>query len=667
MSVFPNDVSSINSNDTDRSLVQRMENAWSAHSAQNLYFQTQAEIDLRFYSNDQYIWNDMYGSELPFNRQQFNFNLIRRIVEMPVGFQRQNRKSTIAIPLEGSDQKTADQFTKLLMWNDQQDSVNETISDAFRGACITGMNLLQVWVDFGKDPISGDIKVDNCPFNSFIIDPYFKKTDLSDCNFIWKRNFVTHEQAQFLLPEHKDEIAGIGVSGISDGKFTFMPEQIFNNGSYSLLTYDEFFYRTYRKAIKLHDPDRGITVEWTFSESELKEFLRQAPQIKVERSQVPTVNQGIVVQGRVFYNGGNLLGIDEYPFVPTLGYYAPELDTLENRVQGLVRSLRDTQFLFNRTMINMLDIWESQPNSGWVAKEDTVVNPKSLHKTGQGQVIWRKKDSASEDLVKLTPATIPQGFFEMNTQLNNLTQMISGVNEELLGSATDDKAGVLSMLRQGAGLLTLRTLFDQLDTTQKLLGRIRLRVMQNNFTPAKVERVLAEPPTREFYDRDFGTYDTAVEEGFNTSTQRQLEFAQLLHMKELGVPIPESRLIQAATIQNKDEIIQEMAQEAQQKQQIEAQAAQALQQEQEARTNLANARAVADQGLGMERVSRIQENQQLAVERRAEAEKDIEQASLNRIKGLKELQDIDISQIERLLSIAKMLEQDAQVTSEVVE
>jgi hypothetical protein len=29
---------------------------------------------------------------------------------------------------------------------------------------------------------------------------------------------------------------------------------------------------------------------------------------------------------------------------------------------------------------------------------------------------------------------------------------ISGVNEELLGSATDDKAGILSQLRQGAGL-----------------------------------------------------------------------------------------------------------------------------------------------------------------------------------------------------------------------
>ena len=42
-----------------------------------------------------------------------------------------------------------------------------------------------------------------------------------------------------------------------------------------------------------------------------------------------------------------------------------------------------------------------------------------------------------------------------NTLAEDITK-ISGINEELLGSATDDKSGVLSMLRQGAGLTTLQ-------------------------------------------------------------------------------------------------------------------------------------------------------------------------------------------------------------------
>ena len=105
-----------------------------------------------------------------------------RIVNMISGYQRRNRKSTIVIPVENANQETADQYTKILMSINRQESILETISESFHGALVTGMNLLQVWVDYRNDPVNGDIKVDNCAYNSFLIDPYFRKPDLSDCN-----------------------------------------------------------------------------------------------------------------------------------------------------------------------------------------------------------------------------------------------------------------------------------------------------------------------------------------------------------------------------------------------------------------------------------------------------------------------------------------------------
>ena len=113
------------------------------------------------------------------------------------------------------------------------------------------------------------------------------------------------------------------------------------------------------------------------------------------------------------------------------------------------------------------------------------------------------------------------------------------------------------MLRQGAGLTTLQTLFDQLDRSQKLLGRVILEVIQNNFTPGKVKRIIEEEPTPEFYNKTFGKYDAVIEEGFNTSTQRQMNFAQLLQLRELGIPIPNESLLDAATIQNKTKLIEQ--------------------------------------------------------------------------------------------------------------
>src|SRR4029077_3390451 len=154
-------------------------------------------------------------------------NRIRRVLNMISGQQRRSRKSTIVVPVENGDSQTADQFTKVLLWINNQESVLETISESFHGAMVTGMNLLQVWVDYRSDPVSGNIKVDNCSYNSFLIDPYFRKADLSDCNAIWKRSFLTKRECISLLPDKTEEIMGlIGLdSGTGrDGKFQFMPE-----------------------------------------------------------------------------------------------------------------------------------------------------------------------------------------------------------------------------------------------------------------------------------------------------------------------------------------------------------------------------------------------------------------------------------------------------------
>lgn len=217
-----------------------------------------------------------------------------------------------------------------------------------------------------------------------------------------------------------------------------------------------------------------------------------------------------------------------------------------------------------------------------------------------------------------------------------------------------------SMMRQGAGIRILRRVFDNLDLSQRILGKIRIQMMMNNFTPAKVERIVGERASDQFYNKDFGTYDVAIEDGFNTTTQRQMEFAQLLQLKQMGVPIPDSALIRAATIQNKDKLIELMEQEKQQAMQMQQQQAQLQMQEQQATIEMAQARAQYERSGAAERVSRISENYQLANERDAEAEKDREQAMYNKVKTIKEAQEIDIANIGSIVSILSLLENDSK-------
>ncbi len=641
----------------DRGILDRMEDFYANNVTMNQQFWAEADLDTRFYCGDASVWSEIYGNAPALARKQYNFNRIRKTVEMPCGYQRRNRKSTIAIPVENATQKTADEFSKVMSWLDRTESVGHTISEAFTGAMITGMNLIKVWMDYRDDPLSGDIRVSCGSYNSFMIDSFFRKADLSDCTGIWSRSFLTRGQVASLLPDRYEEIFSLYQQYNKDGKFQYMPENFTYDNNSGLMPYDEFYYRDYRKQRVIVDTQTGESMEWQGDEDLLKQYLQRFPQVTTLMQDIQTVRLAIVCQGSVMYDGPNPMGIDQYPFVPVLGYYQPELPYFQSRIQGMVRALRDPMYLFNRRKIIELDIFESQINSGFIAKEGTVIDPMSLYKTGQGQVIWTKKDSNMDDLRQIQAPQVPPSMFQASENLNRDIQEISGVNEELLGSAVDDKAGILSMLRQGAGLTTLQRLFDQLDMSQKQLGKLIINLVQANFTPGKVEKIIGGKPSEAFYNKNFGKYDAAVEEGFDTTTQKQMQFAQLLHLREVGVPIPTEILLESATIQNKQQLIEAIKQQEQaQQQQAQAQGEMQMQQQQ-ATIEMAKARANADNSSSEERKSRIPENYQLAQERKAEADRDHTQSLLNFIKALKELESMDINNIGKVLEMHNAFKQ----------
>lgn len=651
--------------DNDQNILKRMDYDYAKYVTINQSFWSEADIDTRFLVGDQTLWNDIYGNLPAFRKRNFTFNRIRRIHNMITGYQRQHRKSTIVVPVENSDQKTADQFSKLMMHVAKNSHVLETISDAFSGAITAGMNLLSVWMDYRHDPVSGEIQVDNVAYNGYLIDPYFKKMDLSDCNSIWTRKYLSRQQVNLLLPGRSDEIVQMRGWGNRDGKFQFMPES-YNYGMQDLLIYDEYWYLDSRKQKMLVDLTTGETMEWRGQNEDLSEFLRLYRNVIAIDQEIPTVKLAIVVQGKVMYHGENPLGIDRYPFLPVWAYYEPQMPYFPWRIQGVVRGLRDSQYLYNRRRIIELDILESQINSGYIYRENALVNPKDAFLQGQGRGLAIKdSDKPLSDMVQaIQPPNVPPSMIQLSELLAKEISEDSGVNEELLGSATDDKAGVLSMLRQGAGLTTLQVLFDNLDFAQKMLGELQIRLIQQNWTPGKVRRIIGEEPSDQFYNRAWQKYGATIEEGLNTSTQRQMQFAQLLQLRELGIPVPVEVLVQNSTLQNKEDLVKALSAAEQQQSQMAQQQEQAKTAVLHAQIQDLQARSVANEGLGIERASRVQENRALAIERLAEAQRDRDMGTLDRVKAAKELMSIDLEHLQKAVEIIKAMQEDEEEEGE---
>lgn len=637
---------------------KKINSDYTANQAIWQVYWTEATIDTRLEAGDTSLMADL-NQQLPNNnRGSWYFNRVRPICNMVSGYQRRNRKSTIVVPLENGDQQTADQWTKILMGIYKREGVYETISEAFhQGACITGMNFLHVYLDYRNDPVNGDIKVDNVFYNAIFPDPYFRKLDLSDCSFVWRRSYLSHSAAAELIPTRREEIMNLpgNPTGTGrDGRFQYMAES-YGQTQQNRLAYDEYYYRDYRKQKLLIDKETGETFEITTQSTiDVEAMMKDYPSLMLLEHDIPTVRLAIMIQDHVFYDGAS--GLDVYPFVPVVGYYNPMMPYFYSRIQGICRSLRDPQVLFNRRLILSADAAESIVNSGWIFKENAPVDVKHLFQTGQGRIIPLKEEAAMTDIMPIAPPPLPQYFFELQDTFSKEMSLVSGVNEELLGSALDDKAGVLSALRQGAGLTTLQPLFDRLDYAQNLLGELIMKTVRANYTPGKIKNLLeGEEPAPLFYNKSFGRYHCMVEAGFNTESQKQMHFAQLLQLRELGVQIPDSAIIDAATLQNKSKLMEVIEQQGQQQSQMQQAQMQQQMQLQQAQITLANARAGADRGLEVERTSRVEENRALAERQREEAVKESQLATLNLVKAMKELENMDLGHLQKLMEIQQLL------------
>ena len=636
-------------------IITRMRDIWYQASSIQQNYWVEADIDARFVAGDQQLLNRVLGGFATPQSRQFTFNLCQRIINMVGGHQRRNRKVTLCNPLESSSQEGSDEMADVLMWAHNKANAYHILSDAFQnGALVTGMNLLNVWLDYGDDPISGDLRIENFAYNSFIMDPFFRQKDLSDCSYIWTRKWVTKDQAKMLLPGREKEIDNLSTSGIRDNKFYFMPEN-YNYAAKNLVPYDEFHYLDERKQTVVVDIDTEECIDWTGSKEDLEKYLSSFDNLRISQVIKPTVKLAIVLNDHVFYDGPNLLGIDRFPFAPVFGFYYPDIPVYSLRIQGIIRSIRDAQYLYNRRKVLELDLLESSINSGLKIKEDALVDPNDAFLSGQGRALFLKKTASMDDVQQIIPPQVPPSMMQLSQELASLIQQISGVNEELLGSAEDDKAGVLSMLRQGAGLTTLQQFFDNLDQSQKLLGQIFAEGIQKNFTVGKVQRIIGRQPTMQFYSKAFGKYDISVELGELTESQRQLQFQQLLNLREMGLPVPPSILLDASTLQRKGDLIKAIEQQEQQVSQQQQQQAQAELAKLQAEIRNLEAQADANTGLGIERASRLEENRELAIERRAKAILELNEASLDQVRAAKELDGMDLEAIQRLLAIVEQV------------
>jgi hypothetical protein len=593
-------------------------------------------IDTLFYAGSQTFVNRYFNFAPTTSYQQYYFNLCQQPINMITGYERQHRKQWMYQASEGADAQTVDQYTKMIIHEANSGDLHEQKSKAKELAAISGMVLMQPYLDFtGDDQAQGELRTKIWEYNSFLVDPYFRSPDMSDAQFVWCQEYISKKEAEARFPDKTEAIAPMAGTPQRYGSFYFLPEN-YNMARNDLMVLSYVWYKWRRKKKRLYSQSRNQFFDFGGGEENLEALLYNIPDMQEVTVEVPTWKLAVVLNDQLMFQGDNPLGFDGCPFVPYFWNYEPHINYYDLRVRSLIRTMRDPQFLYNYKVITNNDITAATINAGWKRKVGAVANEDNLKKSGQGWDVIINEGYELTDVEKIIPSSVPQSDMELAQQMADLIYQTSGINLENWSGQQDKQISSLTMmLKQAANLMVFQKYFDQWDYSDKLLGERLLQICLNNWNAEKVKLIIGEEPSPYFYSKVFTKFQTMVEEADLTPTQQNLQAQQMMDMNAAfqREVFPPSMIIPKLNITGKGEIIpylQQQEQQASQMQQEQAMQQHAMENAQlqevisKAANNIASAkerygRFESNVGLLEERISQISKNRALSTKAKMEA------------------------------------------------
>lgn len=538
---------------------QWLDNLYSKYQPVEQSRWNQSNIDTLFYAGEQSFINRHFSYTGNQSNSNYYFNLIQQPINLITGYQRQHRKSINYVPSEGADPNTTDQYTRVITHICNTNGIHEQFSKACELAAVSGMVLLQPYLDFtGDDPAQGELKLKIWEYNAFLVDPYFRSPDMSDASYIWTQEYISKQEAERRFPGKVQAIAPMSGSPQRYGSFYFLPEN-YNIARNDLMVLSYVWYKWDVKRKRLYSRSRNQFFDFGGGDDQLEQILYAIPDMEVVEVDSPSWKVAVVLNDQLMFQGENPLGFQSCPFVNVFWNYEPHNTYYDLRVRSLTRTMRSSQFLMNYKIITNNDIAAATINAGWMRKVGAVANEDNLKKSGQGWDVIINDGYEMTDCQKIIPSAVPESDLALAEQMKELIFSTSGINMENWSGQEDKQSSTLTVLmKQAANLMVFQKYFDQWDYSLKLLGEKMLQIVLNNWNAAKVSLYTGEEPTPHFYSRIFAKYNTIVEEGLLTPTQKNFQAQQMMEINErFGREVlPASMIIKDMNIQGKAEIME---------------------------------------------------------------------------------------------------------------
>lgn len=570
--------------------------AWCRDSGHTKFVEKANKCE-RYFAGDQ--WDSADRAKLEaVKRPVLTINKIMSTIGNVLGEQINNRAEIGFRPRSGAPAETADVLAKVFKQISDNNQLDYKRSEMFADGAIKSRGFLDVRLGYG-DSMQGEVEITKLNSKNVIVDPDAEEYDPDTWSEVFVTKWLTVDDIAVMYGRKNAEL----LKGKDKSSFPYGYDSVqMNRDRFGSSQYAEFsgdmddsgvlrnirvIDRQYRKLDRQKffvSPETGDMrpVPDSFDRNRIALFVDQFG-FQVVPKLVRRIYWYVMADNVELHAGWS--PYKHFTVVPYFPYFR------DGRTIGLVENLLSPQDLLNKVSSQELHVVNTTANSGYKVRSGSLTNmtAEELEQKGaQTGIVIEVNGDPDKDVQKIAPNQVPQGLDRISYKAEESIKTISGVSDSMQGMDRADVAAKAIQEKKKSGSTNLIKPLDNLTRTDYILARNVLDIVQEYYSEERLITITHDQATGETEtfainqadaygeitnDLTLGEYDVVVTSVPHRETMEDSQFDQAVALREMGVMIPDSVLIDASRLMNKKDIIKQMEGD---KTSPEAQAAAAL-------------------------------------------------------------------------------------------
>lgn len=561
-------------------------------------FVEKADMCGRFIRGDQ--WRGEDTRKLKAERRPFiTVNKVLPTLANVMGEQIKNRNEIGFQPSAGAPQETADVLAKVFKQISQNNQLDWLRSDVFQDGVASSRGFFDVRIDM-NDHAQGEVRITRPNPKNVVVDCDAEDYDPDTWSDVSVTKWMTVDDIEVLYnKEDADDLRGRDHSSFMYGMDSV---QAFRDrfGKQFMTSYSGGYQHTamlrnlrvidyqHRKIDRqlwfvAHTGDmRPVPVD--FDRNRIAWYVEKFG-FQVIKKLVRRIRWTVTCDNVVLHDDWS--PYKHFTIVPYFPYF------MHGHTVGLAENLLGAQELLNKSLSQELHVVNTTANSGYFVQSGALTNMTTgelEQKGAQTGIVIEVSGEIQKAIQKIAPNQIPQGLDRLSYKAEEHIKGISGVSDSMQGFDREDVAAKAIQAKKQAGSTNLVKPLDNLARTDFIFARNVLDLVQGYYTEERLMTITRNSATGETEtfsinqatpegdvanDLTIGEYQVVITSVPMRDTLEDSQFEQAMSMREQGIMIPDTFIVEASRLMNKKEIIKQLQGD---QDSPEAQAQRALQQ-----------------------------------------------------------------------------------------